>query len=299
MKNINQKQINLIRIGIYLLGVGVILFVIYQNAFKTVTQTFTFEESYDSRQAIFAAVAPRQFSFIQANILLKKEWDLDNFQSKTAKTFLPLLREKRPMITGKDALLKLLYNSEQATFPNGSVVEFSNTVYFVENGKLRPFLSRYISNQFGLKEENIVKLDEETFNKFEIGQKVLLKNIREEKNFLQGLVLKTDSQIFITGANHIYPIFSEKLIRSVWPNFTYIESGGTTEEELLNMQCYKISKTNITCEAPLEDLNKKNGNAYVITIHGVPLDVIEKVDLCLKNSVDLASSLTSIKTLLW
>lgn len=291
-----SKKTNIKRFSIYTIGLFSVLSFVCVESFDTREKTFFNENNENFPIQSITIPSTKKYSHATVDIVFKSDdYQIEKTVPKIDRTASILLRERKNTITETDDLKKLLFDDNLTDYPNGSLVELSKKYYFLEKGKLRLVPSKTLFEQTGFNTNNITRNDE-VFSSLEKSVPISKDNPLS-MNPPIGLIVKSGQNYFITSAKHIYPIFSKKIIESLWPKFSFVEFDDISLEKMQNMQCYKSSPEKLFCETKLNQNEK--GDVYYLSILGIPTDAIKETTFSIQRKPTRETIFQDIKNLIW
>lgn len=294
-----DKKFMALRFSIYFCGLFLIFFLIFLEVAKPESRFFSFSESSHPYQLLFLTPLEENFNQVEVTLYPKNEgFRTEELDVRVAKIPLPMTRMKKKLLLEENDLKKILFKKNDSIFPNGSLLQYGATVYFLEKGKLKPFASKNQIRKLGFDLKKIKKINNETFVKFEISQETPF--LVKKREYPEGLIFKSGNEYFVTGAQNLYPIFSEKLITKIWEDFSFIETADLKMEKMARMSCFFNQENNsVFCEKNLNQIGIKNGDTCMITVAGIAKEDISSAEIKITKKIGLGNFLNSTKKLLF
>lgn len=294
---IKNPSLTKIRFLIYISGILFMLFFVFVNILQSNNQVYIFD--YNNKSPLELAIPTNDsYKYIILNIKFNEDFHGQEFYNpKITQTLSVLTREKRATITQVEELRDKLFEKNNSSFPNGSILTFRRSLYLVENGKLRKFSSKKDFEKFGFKLTSAVEISKQEFKQFSLSEPISFED-RAEASFPKGLIIKSDNNFYLTRSNRISPIFSEALIQKVWPDCSFIEANSTDTKNMVNFDCAIMPDEQVVCEADLDKVILRNGDIFLLNNQGAPIGSIKKIDVMLKKSRG-GDMVKNILDLLW
>lgn len=297
---LNKKIFIATRIVIYSAAFFILLLAVYLNVFRIEIKTLLLQDENAPVWNFYEIPSYRPASEVVIQIILADpNVDLSKLQMKISRNHLVLLRKNNTMIDSAEKLKGLLIEETLPNYPTGSLISFDHHVFLIRNKTARRIETDSVFDTFGFNRKKIKSISKENFSMLEIGGKIVRDNLLED-GFPGGIIIKSGEKYYLTGEKRIYPIFSEDLIKEVWPDFNYIEVESISESEMQEMHCYKISSEKAECVLSYPELKSEIvGSGYILTVYNIPRDKIKRLDARLTKAPNWTSIKNDIKKLIW
>jgi hypothetical protein len=244
----------------------------------------------------FLAYTNNNYRAVEATLHYKEK--PQNPHPQIAKTLSIFSQEKKDGVYYKEKLQEKLTKSNNSQYFNGSLLEFNNTIYFLEEGQLRKIVSPKIFQALGYDWSQVKQINQQAFNSFSLSKKLIdFETLQNPEDFPEDLIIKDQNNFYITGTESYYPIhLSEQKIKEIWTDFTYGEASKFETKNAKPLKCYRTNNEKIIkCKTELNKLNKTTGNAYQIntSLEEIP----EKIEIKLERTLTTSEIWQKIKKL--
>jgi hypothetical protein len=291
----NGKKFLFLRISIYLTGIVVLATVLFFNIWEIKQKKEVMTQS-STKPENFFSYTKSNYQDVKIDVLYSKK--PRNPQPRIAKTLSIFLQEEKTGVYYKDELQDKLTKNNNSQYPNGSLLEYNNTVYLLEEGELRKITSPDVFQALGYKWEQIKKINQKEFNSFSISKHSIdLKALQDPEKFPEDIIIKDQDKFYITGGSSYYPLYLKKeKIEELWPKFTYASASKFQENNSIPLKCYETKNEKIiACQAKLEEINREFGNIYQINTPSS--ETPEKIKIELKRNLTAPEIWENIKKL--
>jgi len=307
MEKNRAKKINSIIIlslgGLILIWIGLkIVFpsFIYTSA-KTEkverTKIFVVERKIDNKK--YLTVAPLfDYPYHSIKLVIKNKAGLagEGNTLKISKGYVAQFFPEGEAIDNESVLKNFLFEGNPTELPNGSLVSYNDTVFFVSRGKARAFIDPKVFTGLGFDWKNVISINGSQYAKLKAGEPVNFNSSHPD-----GTVLKDGDEKFMIWDQQRLRLLKGSLLESSWKEHYAVKVSQKKSGLVGNCQVKSNIFDDLVCKNKTEE-HHFQGNSYLFELNEEVEEVeFSSVKLSMLGNFDLSvarESLARIKNAL-